>query len=267
MKKRNGHIGVISNHKGGTGKTVTSVNLGAALSLEGKKVLVIDNDPQCNASRALMRDDVEMDGSLYHLLEGVEEYSPKDCIYPTRHKNLFILPNITETSGLEYHLYSTFPDSNWTLRRAVYDYVKENFDYAFIDCPPTLSIFVSNAMYAADFIIVPVTAGSGNAMEGVPGVLDLMRTIKNDGNKDLRFLRVLINNIDGRKKSAHQANINLLHTLCGEENVFQQHIPTSSAFEVAETLRNETIFTHARTSQAAAAFRKVAAETIALFEG
>jgi chromosome partitioning protein len=158
-----------------------------------------------------------------------------------------------------------FPQSNLYLRKAVRDYVRTHYDYIFIDCPPTLSIFVSNAFYASDFVMIPMDAGSGNSLEGVKGVLDLMAAVRDDGNSNLRFLKILINKID-RRKAAHRANIDDAEERFGKNNIFQTRIPTSSHFEQTETLRKETIFTYAKTSKGATAFRKLAIEFMTFFE-
>lgn len=265
MKK--GIIGTISNYKGGTGKTVTAVNLSASLSLKKKRILLVDNDPQSDSTRALMQDLSIIHNCMYDILDPTTEKKPalEDCIYPTIHSNLDILPNITETSGLEIPLSMKFPESNSYLRSAIYEYVTENYDYIFIDCPPTLSVFVSNALFCSDFVLIPMTAGSGNSLEGVKGVLDLMEEIKQAGNPDLKFLKILINKID-RRKSAHKANINAAERRFGKESIFDSTIPTSSDFEAIETLKGYSIFSYATRSKGATAFRNLSVEFLKFFE-
>ncbi len=256
-----GYIGAISNYKGGTGKTVTAVNLSASLSIRKKRVLLIDNDPQSDATRAVMQDNSTIDSCLYDLLDPETKEKPaiEECIYPTIHKNLDILPNITETSGLEIPLSMKFPESNYFLRHAIYDYATKNYDYILIDCPPTLSVFVSNALYCADFVMIPMTAGSGNSLEGVKGVLDLMKNITADGNPNLKFLKILINKID-RRKSAHKANIDDACRRFGKTNIFDSIIPTSSDFETIEARQRTTIFSYAARARGPAACIKRSAQ-------
>lgn len=260
----NGIISVICNYKGGVGKSLTSINLSSSLAIKGKKCVVIDCDPQSNSTTALIQTQ-SINKSLYHILDKETSISNiQDVIYPTIHKNLYIIPNITETSGLEIPLAQDFPESNFFLKNAVYDYIKENFDYAFIDCPPTLSIFVSNALHCGDCVIIPVDAGSGNSLDGVSGVLDLMKSIKETGNPNLRFLKILINKID-RRKSAHKANIDDIKQRFGVENSFNSTIPTSSFFEITETITQSTIFTFKPSSKPAQAFRKLSNEFLGYF--
>lgn len=267
MKKQRGFIGAISNYKGGTGKTVTSVSLSSALAIKHKKVLLIDNDPQSDSTRALIQDQMSINECIYDLLDPETEEKPniQDCIYPTIHSNLDIIPNISETSGLEIPLSMKFPKSNTYLRNQIYNYTTEYYDYIFIDCPPTLSIFVANALYCADFVMIPMMAGSGNSLEGIKGVLELMESVKKGGNPNLRFLKILINKID-RRKSAHKANQDNAKRRFGADNIFQSTIPTSSDFETIESMRQTSIFSYSMRSKGANAFRKLATEFLQFFE-
>jgi len=267
MKKRRGFIGAISNYKGGTGKTVTAVNLSSILAIKGEKILLVDNDPQSDSTRALIQDQSMIHNCIYDLLDPDSEKKPlvKDCIYPTIHSGLDILPNISETSGLEIPLSIKFPESNFTLRNQIYDYTTNNYDYIFIDCPPTLSVFVSNALYCADFVMIPMMAGSGNSLEGIKGVLELMDSVQKNGNADLKFLKILINKVD-KRKSAHKANVTSAERRFGQDKIFLQTIPTSSDFETIEAMRQTSIFSYASGSKGATAFRKLSVEFTKFFE-
>lgn len=264
-----GFIGCISNYKGGTGKTTSTVNIAAALALQKKRVLIIDNDPQSDSTKAVLPRNSQLGDTLYELLDPESSDPPEliDCIYPTIHDRLFIIPNTPETAGLEMPLAKRHPESNLFLRNRIRDYATQNFDFTFIDCPPTLSIFVNNAMYASDFLIIPMDAGSGNSLAGVRGVLDLMDTVKQDGDKNpsLRFLKILTNKVD-KRKSIHKAVINNLEIRFGKENIFKNAIPTSARFEEVEALQGQTIFTHAGASKGATCYRGVAKEIVEAFK-
>ncbi len=267
MNKQRGFIGAISNYKGGTGKTITSVSLSAILAIKGKKVLLVDNDPQSDSTRALIQDQSVINNCMYDILDpdSDKKITVEDCIYPTIHPNLNILPNISETSGLEIPLSIQFPESNYFLRNKIYDYATNYYDYILIDCPPTLSVFVSNALYCADFVLIPMMAGSGNSLEGIKGVLELMESVKKEGNPNLKFLKILINKID-RRKSAHKANQENAQRRFGADKIFESTIPTSSDFETIEAMRQTSIFSYSAGSKGAVAFRKLAVEFLKFFE-
>jgi chromosome partitioning protein len=262
-----GTILAVSNYKGGTGKTTVSVNLAAALAIRGKRVLLIDGDPQSDSTRAVLPAGTHINKSLYEILSSPNDdhRNPSDYIYKTVHPSLFLIPNITETSGLEIPLAQQFPKSNIFLRQSIRDYAKNRFDFTFIDCPPTLSIFVNNNLYASDILIVPMDAGSGNSLEGIKGVLDLMNAIREDGY-DLRLLKILINRVD-RRKGAHKANVEDAKERFGKNNVFKATIPTSSHIQTNEAIRSSTLFKFAPTSKGAQAFRNICREFLGYFGG
>lgn len=262
-----GMIGCVANHKGGAGKTTTTVNLSAALALKKKKILIIDNDPQANATSSIIQKNINIDKSLYEILDPSvpddEKPDVKDCIYPTIHENLYILANVTETAAHEVPMTQRYPESNFFLRHKVRDYVTANFDFAFIDCPPTLSIFVNNAMYCADFLLIPTDAGSGNSLKGIKGILDLMDSARDDGI-NIKFLKILINKID-RRLSTHKAIVAYLHEKFGEDSAFKTIIPTSAHFVDAEFRSPCTIFTKEPRSKGASSFRDLATEFLKSF--
>lgn len=263
-----GIICCICNHKGGVGKTSLACNLGAALSLQKKKILVVDNDPQANTTGILLSSNTMIRNSIYELLDPnsdkTEETPIENCIYPTSHKGLYCLPNVEETSGLEMDFAARYPESLNFLRHKVRGYSKEHFDYILIDCSPTLSLFVANALHASDCVIVPVDAGSAYSLDGLRKVLELIDSIQESGNPDLKFLRMLINRVD-KRTSVSKVIIDDLNERFGKERIFSTMVPVNTPFQQAEYVK-KTIFNYAPTSRGAKAYRQLAKEFIKIFK-
>lgn len=263
-----GIVCCICNHKGGVGKTSLTCNLSVALSFQNKRVLVVDNDPQANSTGILLSETSVIRNSLYELLEsslnGKEKVPIGNCIYPANHKGLYCLPNVEETSGLELEFAEKYPESLYFLRNKIRDFSKENFDFILIDCSPTLSLFVANALYASDCVIVPIDAGSAYSLDGLRKVLTLIESIQQSGNPDLRFLRLLINRVDLRT-SVSKVIIDDITERFGNDQVFETKIPINTPFQQSEYLK-ESIFNHAPTSRGAKAYRKLSKEFLSFFK-
>ncbi len=263
-------IVAVANHKGGVGKTSLTVSLGTALAVKGKRVLVIDNDPQANSTAILMTNGGIPSGgaSIADLLDPDRQPpSPATVsasIYPTGTKHLNVIPNTPDTSGLEMEFARQFPDSLSYLRRAIRDYAVAHYDITLIDNPPTLSFFVTQALHAADAVVVPVEAGSSFSLHGLTGILDMVDATQANGNPDLKFLRLLINRVDQRTSVA-KSHIEQIRRTFGSDQVFSVIIPQNTAVQQAEYF-NETIFKHAPSSRAAKAYRQLALEFIRILE-
>jgi chromosome partitioning protein len=261
-----GIICSITNHKGGVGKTSLACNLSAALSIRKQRVLVIDNDPQANATGVLLSRDTVIRNSIYELTDpdSNNDIPIENCIYPAIHQGLYILPNVEETSGLEMEFAKRFPECLMLLRNKIREYARNNFDYTFIDCSPTLSLFVANALHAADVVLVPIDGGSAYSMDGLRKVLDMIDAIQNKGNPNLRFLRLLINRSD-RRTSISKVIITDINERFGPDQVFKTIIPINTPFQQAEYRKN-TIFSFHPTSKGARAYRELAREFLSIFE-
>ena len=249
----------VMNNKGGVGKTTVTVNLAEALGRMGKRVLVIDNDSQCNTTTLLSSSLAiqERQGSLYDLL-GADYREPISSISLTTRKNLSIITNIQDTATLEPELIARSPDSLYLMQRRLRDYAIANYDYTLIDCPPNIGTFVLMALTASDFAIVPIIASSAFSVEGLVKAMYLVGDINRDYNPNLRFLKLLVNRMS-KRTIVSQAIVAQLHSSFGAEKVFETTIPINTALEKAE-LQHKTIFQFDQTATSARAFRDLAKE-------
>jgi len=183
----------ICNQKGGTGKTTTSINLSAYLALAGKKVLLIDLDPQANATSGVGINRHEVKKSTYHIL--LEEASLKDVIVSTAVNNLFLAPSNLDLTGAEVELVSAM-GREYRLKRALAK-EKEDFDYIFIDSPPSLGLLTINSLCSADSIIIPVQC-EYYALEGLTQLANTVNLVKNNLNPALFIEGVLMTMADFR---------------------------------------------------------------------
>ena len=188
-----GRIIAIANQKGGVGKTTTSVNLSACLAFLGKKVLLIDIDPQGNASSGLGVRKGDLESCIYDVLINDEDI--KDVIQQTGVENLYVVPATISLAGAEIELVSTI-SREVRLKRAVQE-IKSNFDFIIIDCPPSLGLLTINALTASDAIIIPVQC-EYYALEGLSQLLSTIRLVQKHLNKELMIDGVLLTMLDAR---------------------------------------------------------------------
>jgi chromosome partitioning protein len=188
-----GKIIAICNQKGGTGKTTTSINLSAYLALAGKKVLLIDLDPQANATSGSGINKHNVLKSSYHLL--LEEMEMKEIIQPTAIPNFFIAPSNLDLTGAEVELVGILA-REYRLKRALAT-EKENFDFIIIDSPPSLGLLTINALCAADSVLIPVQC-EYYALEGVTQLSHTIKLIKDNLNPELVIEGVLLTMADFR---------------------------------------------------------------------
>jgi len=189
----------VANQKGGVGKTTTSVNLGAALAEIGFRVLVIDLDPQGNATTGLGIDARNFELSMYDVL--MRDASLEDCVEPTSMKNLFVAPATIALAGAEIELVPAF-SRELKLRKAV-ESVLDDFDYILIDCPPSLGLITVNAMAAAGELLVPIQC-EYYALEGLSQLMRNVHLIASNLNPQLDISTIVLTMYDARTKLADQ---------------------------------------------------------------
>ena len=202
-----GHPRIISlaNQKGGVGKTTTAINLGTALAAIGERVLIIDLDPQGNASTGLGIDRRDRNASTYDVLMG--EVSLRDAVVPTAVPRLHIAPSTMDLSGLELEL-GTTRDRAFRLRNAIGSLNNNvapdaDFTYVLVDCPPSLNLITVNAMAASDAILVPLQC-EFFALEGLSQLLQTVEQVRSTLNPELSIHGIVLTMYDSRNNLSNQ---------------------------------------------------------------
>lgn len=188
-----GKLIAVANQKGGVGKTTTAVNLSACLAYIGKRVLLVDTDPQGNATSGVGIEKGDIDECVYDLL--VEDVEAKELIKMTNVENLHIIPSTIQLSGAEIELVPTI-SREVRLKRALSTIVND-YDYIIIDCPPSLGLLTINALTAADSVLIPVQC-EYYALEGLSQLLNTIRLVQKHLNSELTIEGVLLTMLDAR---------------------------------------------------------------------
>src|SRR3954471_604802 len=191
----------VANQKGGVGKTTTAVNLGWALAEQGQRILIIDLDPQGNATSALGLQDVA-DNSLYDCLVG--DTSITDKVLPTRREGLFLVPADLDLAGAEVEI-ARMSDHLTRLSRALTVLRRDDtFDFVLLDCPPSLGILMTNALAAADELLTPIQC-EYFALEGLVKIVRVVEQVRNSGaNNQLEISGIVMTMYDSRTKLSAQ---------------------------------------------------------------
>lgn len=243
----------VTNQKGGVGKTTSTVNVGAYLARAGKSVLLVDFDPQGNASSGLAIDKSGLEQkTVYELLRG--EVSASDIVLPTAQKNLYILPTSTELAASEVELVGR-PEREFVLKKAL---AHLTYDYVLIDCPPSLSLLTVNALTAADKVLIPVQT-EFYALEGLGQLIDLVQRVRASVNPHLELLGILMTMYDSRT-SLSGAVKEELHKHFAQK-VFSTAIPRNIRLAEAPSY-GKTIAEHDKWSKGARAYKAVAKEVM-----
>ncbi len=210
----------ILNQKGGCGKTTTAVNLSAALAKLGKKVLVIDMDPQANATTAIGIDKSDIKYSTYSLLTAEAEFS--DIVMETDISGLYIIPSDISLSGAEIELSKEIGFQSILEEKLSDNY--ESFDYIFIDAPPSLGILTLNALVASTSVIIPIQS-EFYALEGMANLLDTINLVETRLKSQCPIKGILITLYDARTRLAKDVSKNVEQFFEGSQHIFEQKIP------------------------------------------
>jgi chromosome partitioning protein len=242
----------IANQKGGVGKTTTAVNLGAALAEEGFRVLVIDLDPQGNATTGLGVNHRDVERSIYDVI--MNDTPMEDCVEASTLKNLFVVPATIDLAGAEIELVPAF-SRELKLRRAV-DGVRDDYDITLIDCPPSLGLLTVNGLAAADDVVVPIQC-EYYALEGLGQLLRNVALVRTNLNPTLDVRGIVLTMYDARTKLADQVEQEVRNHFGAR--VYRTVVPRTVRLSEAPSF-GQPIIVFDPTSRGADAYRDLARE-------
>ncbi len=251
----------VVNQKGGVGKTTTTINLGAALAEDGYNVLIVDLDPQGNASTGLGIESSSRKLTTYDLL--LDDAPLEDVIHITEFDGLWISPATSDLSSADIQMVSNEKRSFLlfdALRQPAID--KYAFDFILIDCPPSLSLLTVNAMVAAHSVLVPLQS-EFFALEGLSQLMLTIREVRQSANPDLRIEGVVLTMHDGRNRLAQQVELDSRETL--GDLVFQTIIPRNVRVSEAPSYA-QPVLTYDTASKGSVAYRALARELVHRYE-
>ena len=245
----------VTNQKGGVGKTTTSVNLSAALAYMGKKVLLVDIDPQANATQGIGVDRSSLSLTVY---DAITQSTPlKDIIISTDVKNLDIVPANIDLAGVEIELSQVKSGREQRIRNAL-ETVKERYDFVIIDCPPALGLLNTNALTASDAVLIPVQC-EYYALEGLTQLLNTILLTQKVFNEKLTIEGVLLTMLDSRTNLGIEVSQEVRKYF--RVKVYDVVIPRNIKLSEAPS-EGLNIFDYDNTSEGAKAYAKLAKEVV-----
>ena len=248
------YVLTLANQKGGVGKTTTAVSLAAYLGKKKKKVLVIDLDPQGNATSGLGIDKGELENTVYDVL--VNEVPMEETVFESSANNVFICPTNINLAGAEIELVNVMSREQ-VLKNALKP-LRNDYDYILIDCPPSLGILTINALTASDGIIIPIQ-GEYYALEGLTQLIDTINIVKKKLNKNLSILGVVLTMFDRRTQLTKQVKEEVDNYF--GDKVFNTVIPRNVRLAEAPS-HGVAILDYDKGSKGAKAYESLAAEVI-----
>lgn len=251
---RPSHRIAIANQKGGVGKTTTVVNLGAALAAAGHSVLVIDLDPQANATTALGLDPRSLDTTVYEVL--IQDAPVEDVIVSTGFRNLFCVPAKLDLAGAEVELVSML--ARETKLREALKAVQDDYEFLLVDCPPSLGLLTINALVAAEELLVPIQC-EYFALEGLSTLMQNVEKIRRTVNPDLSVMGFVLTMYDARTNLSAQVAKDVREHF--GEKVFRTVVPRSVRLSEAPSF-GQPIERFAPMSRGAIAYRELAKEIV-----
>ncbi|ULO07568.1 ParA family protein [Paenibacillus sp. 19GGS1-52] len=244
----------IANQKGGVGKTTTSVNLGAGMAALGKRVLLVDIDPQGNTTSGVGINKADVADCIYDVL--INEVDPQETILETQNEGLHIIPATIQLAGAEIELVSMI-SRELKLKKAL-NAVKGNYDYIIIDCPPSLGILTINSLTAADSVIIPIQC-EYYALEGLSQLLNTVRLVQKNLNPHLKIEGVLLTMLDARTNLGIQVIEEVKKYF--QEKVYKTIIPRNVRLSEAPS-HGQSIITYDPRSKGAEVYLELAKEVI-----
>lgn len=244
----------IINQKGGVGKSTTAVNLSAALSEMGRKVLLVDFDPQGNSTSGFGIEKEDLEQCVYDAL--LNDVPVEELIEDTNSKKVFVVPATIQLAGAEIELVSAM--ARETRLKELLEPVRDQFDFIFIDCPPSLGLLTINALAAADSVLIPIQC-EYYALEGVTKLLESMKMVKQRINKELETYGVLMTMFDSRTSLSNQV-VDEVKSYFGDV-VFKTLIPRTVKLSEAPSF-GMSIIDYAPNNKGAKAYMNLAKEVI-----